>query len=232
MAKTKNAFAFREWYENIKLVNDVDEETGEALDTVSLNYIPSDNEEVNRKIHFIDGFFFEVPEYAIKDKDVERCLVDIEIEKYRKKKAGILYNLVDRHLARLNRFMTALALKFAAGSNDESLKAMTLRGQCLISKYKELSDIFDLAELIYGDSVAEMILYLKHKIKGGFCQRLQAARKKAGYTGTAIAEYLGITQKSYSQYETGRAEPPLSTIWLLAQKFHISVDWLLGLTDQ
>lgn len=230
MPKTKDAFAMRVWYKHIDLV-DVGIED-EHFDTVRLHYIPSDNEAINRKIHFLEGFFFAVPEYATNDKDVEKCLVDIEIEKYRKKKADILYNLVDRHLARLNRFMTATALKFASGSNDESLKAMTLRGQCLILNYKKLLLIFELAGFMYGESVADTILYLKHKVKNGFSQRLKAARKKAGYTGTAIAEYLGITQKSYSQYETGRAEPPLPTIWLLAQKFHISVDWLLGLTDQ
>lgn len=73
--------------------------------------------------------------------------------------------------------------------------------------------------------------YIKSLTSEIFRQRLRTARKAKGFTGTYLADYLRIHQRSYSQYETGRAAPSMSTLAILARKLNVSVDWLLGLTD-
>lgn len=46
-----------------------------------------------------------------------------------------------------------------------------------------------------------------------------------------IAEYLGVTQQTYSRYETGELEPSLPVMAKLASFYNTSVDFLMGLTD-
>ena len=64
-----------------------------------------------------------------------------------------------------------------------------------------------------------------------FRERLKVARKRAGYTQKQCADYLGIVAKSYNQYESDHrtAAPPLPTIYILAKKFGVDVNWLIGL---
>lgn len=72
---------------------------------------------------------------------------------------------------------------------------------------------------------------LKDSIRETFGKRLRTARKKAGLTQVQISQELNIIQKSFSQYETGRTAPSMSTLVALAKKLNVSVDWLLGLSD-
>ena len=61
-----------------------------------------------------------------------------------------------------------------------------------------------------------------------FSQKLTHARKEAGYTQIQVADILKINRNTLASYETGRVEPPLSTLALLADFYEVSVDWLLG----
>lgn len=47
-----------------------------------------------------------------------------------------------------------------------------------------------------------------------------------------LAEYLHCTQQTYSRYEIGEVEPPLSVMEALASYYGTSVDYLMGLTDR
>lgn len=73
--------------------------------------------------------------------------------------------------------------------------------------------------------------YIKTLTGETFRQRLRTARKWKGITGNNLAEFLRISQKSFSQYETGRAAPSMPTLVILAKKLNVSLDWLLGLQD-
>jgi len=52
-----------------------------------------------------------------------------------------------------------------------------------------------------------------------------------GYTQAQVAEYLGIKQNTYSQYEIGVLNYPIDAIIKLAELYHVSVDYLLGRTN-
>ncbi len=43
-----------------------------------------------------------------------------------------------------------------------------------------------------------------------------------------IAEYLGVSQQSYSNYENGHREIPIWAVTKLANFYQVSIDYLLG----
>lgn len=62
--------------------------------------------------------------------------------------------------------------------------------------------------------------------------RLRDIREDNDLTQTTLADYLHIRQSTYSQYETGQRQIPLDALIRLADYYHTSVDYLLGLTDE
>ena len=64
-----------------------------------------------------------------------------------------------------------------------------------------------------------------------FPSRLRNLRIKKSLTQKAMAEYLQITETGYQYYEHGKCETNFATLVKLANYFKVSVDYLLGLTD-
>lgn len=63
-------------------------------------------------------------------------------------------------------------------------------------------------------------------------QRLWDCRKKGGYTQREVSIYCDITEKAYHNYEAGRQEPRLSILMRIAEFYKVSIDYLVGLTDE
>ena len=61
-----------------------------------------------------------------------------------------------------------------------------------------------------------------------FHEKLKILRKKRGLTQKEFAEMLGISQKSYSHWETGKNEPNYENLSMLACIFDVSIDFLLS----
>ena len=61
-----------------------------------------------------------------------------------------------------------------------------------------------------------------------FYEKLKILRKKRGLTQKEFAEMLGISQKSYSHWETGKNESNYENLSMLACIFNVSIDYLLG----
>ena len=57
---------------------------------------------------------------------------------------------------------------------------------------------------------------------------LQRLRKSRGFSQQQIADELGISRQTYSNYELGKREANYDTLRKLADYFHVSVDTLLG----
>ena len=66
---------------------------------------------------------------------------------------------------------------------------------------------------------------------GGICVRLKELRKKRGISQLKLAMDLGLNQNSISRYETGEREVDYATLIRLADYFQVSIDYLLGRTD-
>ncbi|MDO4270964.1 MAG: helix-turn-helix transcriptional regulator [Eubacteriales bacterium] len=63
-------------------------------------------------------------------------------------------------------------------------------------------------------------------------KRLKDMREDADLTQAALASELKISQPQYHMYETGKRDVPTDILIALAKRYHTSVDYLLGLTDQ
>lgn len=61
--------------------------------------------------------------------------------------------------------------------------------------------------------------------------RLRDCRKKSGHTQRDVSIYCDITEHAYQNYEAGRQEPKLSIIMRIAAFYKVSIDYLVGLTD-
>ena len=61
---------------------------------------------------------------------------------------------------------------------------------------------------------------------------LKELRQQHNVTAKAVAEAVGILPDTYRSYETGRREPNLKTLVLIADYFHVSTDYLLGRAPQ
>jgi len=62
-------------------------------------------------------------------------------------------------------------------------------------------------------------------------RRLRDLREDRDLRQKDLAEYLQCSQVCYSHYEIGKRDIPTDVLIRLAQFFHTSVDYLLGLTD-
>jgi transcriptional regulator with XRE-family HTH domain len=57
---------------------------------------------------------------------------------------------------------------------------------------------------------------------------LKILRSQKGITQNELSKILNINRATYAHYETGRREPDIETLKLLADYFGVSVDFLLG----
>ena len=62
--------------------------------------------------------------------------------------------------------------------------------------------------------------------------RIRDMREDADLTQSELAKRLFIRQSTYSQYESGSRQIPLSVLIALARFYNTSTDYLLGLTDE
>lgn len=60
---------------------------------------------------------------------------------------------------------------------------------------------------------------------------LRKLRKERGLTQIALQMKTGIEQALISKYENGERVPPTETLMILADFYGVSIDYLLGRTD-
>ena len=64
-----------------------------------------------------------------------------------------------------------------------------------------------------------------------FPERLKICRTERSLTQRELAGTLGITDRSYQRYESGEREPNIDILIIIAQHFAVSVDYLVGYSD-
>ena len=62
-------------------------------------------------------------------------------------------------------------------------------------------------------------------------KKLKTLREGKGLTQLEVAEFLGVSRTTYTQYETERSEPDLVTVSKLSDYFEVSLDYLVGRTN-
>lgn len=61
--------------------------------------------------------------------------------------------------------------------------------------------------------------------------RASALRKAAGLSQKELGDVLGLSQNAISTIESGSRGTTIEKLVLLAEFFHVSTDYLLGITD-
>ena len=65
----------------------------------------------------------------------------------------------------------------------------------------------------------------------GFGKRLKELRKLNSLTQTQLAVALGVTKATVSSYEKEERTPSPEMLVRIASVFHVSTDYLLGVSD-
>lgn len=63
-------------------------------------------------------------------------------------------------------------------------------------------------------------------------RRIRDTREDNDKSQKEIADVLKCTQQTYSRYENGINEIPISRIKILAEYYETSIDYLVGLTNE
>ncbi|WP_367276137.1 helix-turn-helix domain-containing protein [uncultured Oscillibacter sp.] len=69
------------------------------------------------------------------------------------------------------------------------------------------------------------------RVRDILAKRLRKCRDEAGLTQIKVAIYCDITEKAYQNYELGVHEPKVSILARIARLYNVSIDYLVGLTD-
>lgn len=69
-----------------------------------------------------------------------------------------------------------------------------------------------------------MIVYVQRNI----CTKTKKAREETGFTQREISRETKIPQSTLANYETGRTEPDIENIGILADFYEIDLNWLFG----
>lgn len=64
-----------------------------------------------------------------------------------------------------------------------------------------------------------------------FSKRLKALRVAKKMSQQELADFLGITRQGYGKYEQSGSQPSFEMLLKIARYFHVSTDYLLGMTD-
>jgi Predicted transcriptional regulators len=69
-------------------------------------------------------------------------------------------------------------------------------------------------------------------IKIQYYEVLRALRQDKDLNQTEMAKILSVSQRSISHYESGKIEPPYSVLIAYAKYFHVTTDYILGLSEK
>lgn len=61
--------------------------------------------------------------------------------------------------------------------------------------------------------------------------RIRYLRESAGLKQKDMAFEFSLNENTWSQYETNKRTPDIDTIKKIAEYFHVSIEYLMGLTD-
>lgn len=62
----------------------------------------------------------------------------------------------------------------------------------------------------------------------GFSERLKLLRKNADVTQDQLAQYLQVSRSTIAGYETKNRQPDYDKLYMIAQFFHVSTDYLIS----
>ena len=64
-----------------------------------------------------------------------------------------------------------------------------------------------------------------------FCDKLKQLREQSGIKQAALAHDVGVSRSAINAWEMGVSMPSVANLLTLCEIFHVSVDYLLGRSD-
>lgn len=61
-----------------------------------------------------------------------------------------------------------------------------------------------------------------------YCKKIKQLRIKNGYTTKELAEKLGVSPRTYSNYEQGKSKIPVKKLIEICLIYNVSADYILG----
>lgn len=116
------------------------------------------------------------------------------------------------------RFCFLIIVIISASSNNDSLNH-SLTKHILLLNNSKINTIFDSR-------------YTKNEVRLLYYPRLRDLREDHDMVQKEVAAFLGIDQRVYSNYETGKREIPTRFVVSLARLYNTSTDYILGMTDE
>lgn len=65
-----------------------------------------------------------------------------------------------------------------------------------------------------------------------FSERLVRLRKDKGFSQNALAKEIGVSPRTYQDYEYGEREPQVAIFSRIADFYGVTLDYLAGRTDE
>lgn len=62
-------------------------------------------------------------------------------------------------------------------------------------------------------------------------RNIASERVRIGLTQEGLADHLGVSRQTVLRWENGKSNPPTSAVYMMANLFGCSTDYLLGITD-
>lgn len=119
---------------------------------------------------------------------------------------------------------------------DKSTYAAWERGRDLfpLRRLIQLVNYYHVSlDFITGQSEKRTNIDLKEEINTQLLkERIKTVRKENGYTQERLAEVLNTTHSAISSYENGHLIIPLILLYQMSCMFHVSMDWILGRSEQ
>ena len=63
-------------------------------------------------------------------------------------------------------------------------------------------------------------------------ERMRELRKERKETQRQVADAIGVTDRQYQRFETGKQKPGFDSLLALADHFGVSLDYLAGRSDR
>ena len=63
-------------------------------------------------------------------------------------------------------------------------------------------------------------------------RNIASERVRLGLTQEGLADQLGVARQTVLRWENGKTTPPTSAVYMMANIFGCSTDYLIGLTDE
>lgn len=64
-----------------------------------------------------------------------------------------------------------------------------------------------------------------------YFERIRALREDNDISQQSVADMLNISQRTYSDYETGRTRIPIDRLLVLGEYYNVSIDYISGASD-